>query len=238
MEVFMRLTGMVLSIALGCGLVAQEPVVAKESHYVSVERFDLRALLPEPPAAGSVAAQADLLAVLQAQAWRTPEQERFAKQVDGGGPWDYQVLLNLAHSKSLPRCEQLFKHIRSDMNELSSRTKDLYARPRPPKVDAHVKPCVFLPGSGSYPSGHTFRLHVWAGVWAELFPDRRSDLLNQARAFAWGRVLGGVHFPTDLVGGELLAQHFLKALIASPEFQKELEACRQELKGAALAKVS
>jgi hypothetical protein len=74
MEICMRLSGMVLSIALGCGLMAQEPAVAKESRDVSVEQFDLRALLPEPPAAGSVAAEADLLAGLQAQAWRPPNR--------------------------------------------------------------------------------------------------------------------------------------------------------------------
>ena len=40
-----------------------------------------RAALPQPPAAGSLAAQSDLETVLQVQAWRTPDQVALAQRL-------------------------------------------------------------------------------------------------------------------------------------------------------------
>ena len=51
-------------------------------HYFQPADFDLRAILPPPPAPGSIAASADLESVLQAQAWRTPEQVAWAQFVE------------------------------------------------------------------------------------------------------------------------------------------------------------
>lgn len=239
----MRPLGIALSALLslaGPGIIAQEPPLLSlhGSHFVSVQSLDLKTLLPEPPAPGSLAAEADLMAVLQAQAWRSPEQMQLAQRVDKGTAWDFTALPKGCEAKALPLTEKLFKHLGDDLWNLAYATKSLYERPRPPRADARVKPCVPLSSSGSYPSGHTFRLYVWAGVWSELFPELRTQFQTQAQTDAWGRVLGGVHFPTDLVGGERMAQRFLKALLASPDFQKELEASKKEVAGIALKKAS
>src|SRR5438309_1697001 len=51
-------------------------------HFTKIDRLDLAAILPDPPAAGSLAANADLETVLQVQAARTPEQVAWAQVVE------------------------------------------------------------------------------------------------------------------------------------------------------------
>lgn len=95
-------------------------------------------------------------------------------------------------------------------------------------MDAGIRPCVPLPGSGSYPSGHSLYIFVEAGVLAEVFPEHREALMTLAHRAAWGRIQGGVHFPTDVVGGRLLAEILVKEMKESEAFQRAVEACRKE----------
>src|SRR4051812_35827138 len=76
---------------------------------------------------------------------------------------------------------------------------------------------VHLPGfDNSYPSGHTLRSVLLAGLVAALWPHRRR------LAFAWAAValplllVAGFHTPSDIAGGALLAV-FLLAL--APDFR-------------------
>src|SRR6185295_2755416 len=46
--------------------------------FVKLDTFNVMAVVPSPPPSGSFAAQVDLETVLQAQAWRTPEQVAWA----------------------------------------------------------------------------------------------------------------------------------------------------------------
>jgi len=82
--------------------------------------------------------------------------------------------------------------------------------------------------SSSFPSGHSLYLFVQAGVLGELFPEFREELQAHAHRSAWTRVLGGVHFPTDVVGGRLLAEAILAHLKTIPAFREAVEACRAE----------
>jgi acid phosphatase (class A) len=203
-------------------------------HFFAPDAIDLGAILPVPPASGSLAAQADLEAVLQAQAWRTPEQVAWAKLVAAAdmfpvyatgvpfGPWFTR--------ENLPSLAQLFKDEGEDWSACrwSKADKTLYPRMRPFLVDARVQPCVNRPDSGSYPSSHAILAFVWAGVLSEIFPEKRTELFDCAHRAAWGRVLGGVHFPSDLVGGRVAAAAIVAQLKKSAAFQAAVEKCRAE----------
>jgi acid phosphatase (class A) len=198
--------------------------------FVRSDAFDFAKILPAPPAPGSTAAQADLEVVLQAQAWRTPEQVAWARRVDVGDLFDFaDVLGTWFRKEKLPVTAALLASVDSELDAGIDASKKVFARPRPFVADARVLPCVKRLDEGSYPSGHTIGFFVEAGVLAEIIPERRAELFEFAGKAAWGRVLGGVHYPTDLVGGRLLAAAIMEALKRNPAFQIEAAKCRAEV---------
>jgi len=203
--------------------------VAKGGHFVKPEAFDIAKVLPEAPAPGSLAAQADLEAVLQAQAWRTPEQVEWAKVIDKDNAFNHASVLGAWFTKeNLPVTAKFLADVTEDVNAVGALTKKLHARPRPSQVDPRVHPVVPVPLTASYPSGHVTRAFAWAAVLAEIFPDKRAELFARAERAGWGRVLAGVHFPSDVVGGRLMAEAIVTELKKSAAFQAAVEKCRAE----------
>jgi acid phosphatase (class A) len=210
------------------------------AHFISPGTIDLPRVVPAPPAPGSLGASADLAVVLQAQAWRTPEQIAWAKVVekqtivtlygDLFGPW--------FTAENLPTVMKLMTDVADDVRPISEAAKKQYSRARPYVVDSRVKPCVEAPVNDSYPSGHALAEYLMAGFLTEIHPDRQADLFERAQRAAWGRIIGGVHFPTDLEGGRRLAAAVLVELKKSPAFRAALEKCRAELATAARKKAA
>ncbi len=203
--------------------------IAKGGHFVKADRFDIATLLPAPPAPGSLAAETDLEAVLAAQTWRTPEQVAWAKLIEHDNAFNHASVLGAWFTReNLPRTAEFLRDVTDDVNAVGALTKILHARPRPPLVDARVTPVVGLPASGSYPSGHATRAYVWALALAEIFPEQREALLERAHRASWGRVIGGVHFPSDTISGRILAEAVMAELKKSAAFRAAVGECRAE----------
>ncbi len=202
------------------------------ARFVRVQELDFLALLPSPPPAGSIAAAADLDTVLQVQASRSPEDIAWARTIEKD-----DVFLNRAivgewlEPSNLPVTAAFFRSLATDLKAIDTASKLPFKRHRPYEVDARVKPCVSLPSSSSYPSGSALQALVWAELLAELVPGKRAALLERAHRAAWGRVIGGVHFPTDIEAGRRLAAPFLAACRANPEFRARFDAVREEFAG-------
>jgi acid phosphatase (class A) len=245
----MSAIGWVLVAAAGVGPVAAEvapangvnvmqPAGVVEANFVRVGSLDFKALLPEPPGVGSLAAEADLATVRQAQAWRTPTQVAWAKLVERDDVFNYASLMgDWFNKEQLPRLAEFFRRIGEDMPAIDRAAKLPFQRPRPSTVDASVQPCVTVPTSTSYPSGSAMQAWVWGELLAEIFPYRREEILERAERAAWGRVIGGVHFPSDLAGGKRLASVYLGEAWKNVEFQVGVEASRAELMRVALENV-
>ncbi len=202
--------------------------------FVTLEAFDFRAILAGPPAADSLAAHADLETVRQVQAWRTPEQVTWAKLVEKDNIFNHaEILGTWFNAARLPATAAFFKRIGDDMRVLDGASKKPFLRPRPTTVDSHVQPCVALPASSSYPSGSAMQAFVWAELLAEAVPAKREELIARAHRAAWGRVIGGVHFPSDVVAGRLLAVVYLNEARKNTAFRDAFAACRAELTAAA-----
>jgi acid phosphatase (class A) len=207
---------------------------AAQPFFVRLDAFDFRALLPAPPAAGSLAARTDLETVLQVQAWRTPEQVDWAKRVARDSVFFNREVLGAWFSEErLPLAAAFFRRLGDDIRALDGAAKLPFQRLRPSAVDPRVQPCVELPTSSSYPSGSGMQAFVWAELLAEIFPAQRDALLARASRAAWGRVIGGVHFPSDVVAGRTLATAYLAIARTVPEFARQLEAVTAELRAAA-----
>lgn len=220
---------------------AQENVMrpgapAAVTRFVKLEAFNFKNLVPPPPAPSSLAAQSELETVLQVQAWRTSEQEAWARSVEKDTVFNHaSVVGEWFKPERLPLTAVLFKQIGDDMRALDAAAKKPFLRPRPSTVDPRVRPCVAVPPSTSYPSGAAMQAFVWAELLSELLPSRRQELLERAHRAAWGRVLGGVHFPSDLLAGQLMAAAYLKECRNNRAFQDALENCKRELARAPLS---
>lgn len=198
-------------------------------HFLAPGAVDFARILPPPPGPDSITAQADLEAVLQVQAARTPEQEAWAKFNEKDDLFGYRrVLGDWFTAANLPVTAEFFKQVTSDSAVASSAIKNLYSRPRPPKLDARVQPCVDLPKTGGYPSGHAMRAELRAVLLAEIFPEKKIELAEFARNAGWSRVIGGVHFPTDVKAGKFLADALVVELLKNPAVRAAIEKCRAE----------
>lgn len=228
------------ALALGAVVTAQETVMrpaasrAAGTPFVAAEALDFRSLLPAPPATGSLAAEVDLAAVLQVQAWRTAEQVAWAKAVEKDNVFNHAEILGAWFTpERLPATAAFFRRIGEDMRLLDGSAKKPFLRPRPTAVDPRVEPCVTVPASTSYPSGSGMQAEVWARLLAEILPARRDALLARAQRAGWGRVIGGVHFPSDIVAGARLGDAYLAAARRNAAFRAAFEACRAEVSAAA-----
>ncbi|MEY2879593.1 MAG: hypothetical protein RLZZ15_1973 [Verrucomicrobiota bacterium] len=224
----------------GQGDAMKKPASPAVVTFVAVDTAQLVQVLPAPPAAGSIAAAADLEAVVQAQGWRTAAQVEWARAVDKN---DVFVLFGAEGllganftAEKFPRLIALLKAATDDTRPPIDAAKQLHARARPFKIDGRVQPCIDLPAGDSYPSGHGFGAHFRAAILAEIFPGKRAQLEERAHRIAWGRVLAGVHFPSDVEAGRRLAEASVAELQKSAAFRAALEACRAEAAAAELKK--
>lgn len=206
------------------------PAKVAVAHFIKPTAVDCAMILPPPPAAGTLSARADLEAVLQMQAWRTPEQVVWAKRIEKNDAFIFGDVIGAWFTReNLPLTAALLKDVDEDRRAVTDVAKNLFARPRPWVVDPRVQPCVEKPTNDSYPSGHATSIFTRAGVLAEIFPEKKVEIFEFAHRAAWGRVYGGVHFPSDLVGGWTLAEPVVEELNKSAAFQAQIETCRAEI---------
>jgi membrane-associated phospholipid phosphatase len=82
--------------------------------------------------------------------------------------------------------------------------KGVFDRARPPVADPGLDPVGVLPGSASFPSGHSATAFAAAVAVGLLYPRLMKPLLVLAAVIAVSRVYLGVHFATDVLAGSLL----------------------------------
>ncbi|MGV3731284.1 MAG: hypothetical protein ACO1NN_11065 [Sphingopyxis sp.] len=208
-------------------------VPAGAQTFVDANRDGLIALMEAPPADGSVAGAADLEAVHIIEELRAPGIEREAA-IDGDMPalqWAQRSLGPGYSPDQQPEAFALFELVRADMTKVVDDIKASgHQRQRPHQRDPGVRPSLSIEGHGSnaWPSGRAAATRVWAGALADIFPERSDALVHAARRSAHLRVIGGVHYPSDLIAGYRLADAFLAKLRASPLYQCRLAAARNE----------
>jgi acid phosphatase (class A) len=239
--------------ALLSALVAAPPVPAQENpmqpaapaaavHFVKIDPVALEGILPEPPAADSLVARAELDTILEVQSARTPEQVTWAGLVDRAdlfAGFGAGGLLGAQFTKAnFPLLVELDAAAYADLRPMVDAAKKRFARLRPFVADPRIKPCVPLSAGNSYPSGHAYGAYLYAALLAELFPEKRDAIFDRARYFAWGRVIGGVHYPSDLEAGRRLAEFGFAELMKSAAFRAALEKCRAEAAAVALKKAA
>jgi membrane-associated phospholipid phosphatase len=83
---------------------------------------------------------------------------------------------------------------------------------------------------GSFPSGHTTAAYSVGITLATLLPELAPEILARASEAGNNRIVLGVHYPLDVVGGRISGEVALAARWSDPTFRSEvLEPARQEL---------
>jgi acid phosphatase (class A) len=196
------------------------------------------ALLPPPPAAGSMALAADEEAHQKAKAQRSPA--RFALAASDAGlrfpaaAATFSCALGAPISaQATPHLTMLLRRSLTDAGLATYAAKDSYQRQRPfaAMKDGTCAPAseAALAKDGSYPSGHAALGWGWALLLAELAPDRADALLQRGHAFGQSRVICGVHWQSDVDQGRLVGAATVARLHADPTFSAQAALARQEI---------
>ncbi|GIW03897.1 MAG: haloperoxidase [Thermomicrobiales bacterium] len=163
---------------------------------------------PPPPPFRSVAWQAELAAVHEAVARRTPEQEAAVMFWAGGpgtvtpaGIWiEISRDLAIAHGLDLPQAARalaLTAVALADAFICCWDAKYTYWTARPITADPTLDVLIPTPPFPSYTSGHATASAAAATVLGHLFPDEAEELVAKAEEAKQSRLWAGIHFAID-----------------------------------------
>ncbi len=220
-------------IALVSLTLVAAPLHADEPRYFTTDQFDPVAILPPPPAPGSAEEAADLATIVAVHKTCTPSDMATAKSQESLNVYTFAPVIGPFFQRdTLPATRTLFHRVHKTTEEIQNTAKTAFHRTRPYVLEpslAEDQP----EDSYSYPSAHSTSATVCALILADLFPEKRDDILAFGRTIGWHRVQYGKHFPTDIYAGRVLAQAIVRQLKTNPDFQHDFAAAKIELTTAA-----
>tara|TARA_R110000787_G_scaffold179678_1_gene291551 strand:- start:596 stop:1264 length:669 start_codon:yes stop_codon:yes gene_type:complete len=195
------------------------PQKTENNKFLPVGEVVAESLIGAPPEVGSPEFNRQMAVVLWMQKIRTPEQVTFVEKplnFDRFAPilgHDLDVVDRVALEETL---DEVISQVRQNYDAV----KDRYDYPRPFKVSDAVKPVGDARPVASYPSGHAIRATVYARLLTDIFPEREAELSELARQIGYGRVTAGVHYPMDVISGQLLGNAYADVILKQPAFQE------------------
>ena len=196
--------------------------------YISKESYpEIRKDLPPPPTLNSAGQSFDEDTLLSLQASRTPEDCRRANsEVQINFDVFFGEPLGPLTKLEVEKVKPFMMKVDQDSFYFAEQLKHEFPRPRPYDYIKGLEPCVPKEQTLAYPSGHAAISALWAMVGADLFPEKAISLKQRADEIARDRVLGGVHHPSDIEAGKLVARSLYEKLQSSAKFQEDLRKVR------------
>ena len=241
---------------------AMPAAALSDAPYIARGSFDVVHLMPPPPLTGSEAERRDIEAVVQLQDSSSPERIKLAEQDSTNGMNAFQTVLGPSFELNrLPIVAAFLGKVGRDTQFATAMGKDCWERPRPFVLDSRVhppgtmeeqtlnrlgqpnraphdasSPCPpLMPApaySYSYPSGHSTFGAMSAILLADMVPEKRRELYARGWQFGESRVVGGVHYPSDVEAGRIDATAMVALMMLNHDFQSDLAAARAELRAA------
>lgn len=224
---FMKKQLVFVFAALALGACAhRQPAVTEQAHvqqvyYVNAEPFKTMQFAP-PPASNSMQQQADIAAVLSWQNKRTEADCAKSSQTAASDYYSFWGAKSPFPEPLPAAVKEFFERLASDLGTAVENLKNRYQRPRPYMAYSDAQPCIKKSKGFSYPSGHSSFSRVFANVLSELVPERRAEFFAKADEIARDRVIGGVHFPSDIAAGKVFGDQYHAELLKSEAYQKDI----------------
>ena len=172
--------------------------------------------LPAPPAAGTAAYDQDFITLHQLQDHRTPEEcaaadaESSFTLENGFGP-----ATGVLTDAEVKQAKFLSIRVIAKTAIAVFYYKQKFKRPRPFNEDKTLTPCVHIPHDLAYPSGHSATGYALALALSKKFPAKRDIIMQQGLQIGENRLIGGVHHPSDVEAGRVLAAQVVKHMYVS-----------------------
>lgn len=205
--------------ALAGPLQARDP---QSGVYLPAGSVDAAALIGPPPAVGSTKFEQEMTVVLWLQRTRTPEQIAFVRKtldLEEFAPLVAVPLVGVDGIALKQTIDGAIDEVRADYDAL----KAVFDLPRPYQVNDAVHPVTDPRPVTSYPSGHAIRATVYARLLSEIFPEQKQALMELAQQIGYGRVIAGVHYPTDILAGMKLGHAYADVIVKQAAFKQAVE---------------
>ncbi len=206
---------------------------ARAANYLDDTTPDLARIVPPPPANDSAQTRRELDELLQLQHDRTPKDVEYARANIPIGLQQFAAVLGheAEMTKSMPASvKSLFEAVRKDESALLSAAKKHFDRPRPIALDSRIEPVLEPIVNSAYPSGHATWVFMTAVLLADLVPERRAEIWARAEDFARQRVVGGVHYSSDIDAGRIAGAVVAAYLLESPRYRADAATAGADLR--------
>ena len=211
--------------------VAGPALAAEPLPYVTTKQIDLTRLLAPPPAVDSAQTQAEIQEVLRVQAGRTAEMEAAAKADQQEDVFRFANVLGKSFkAENLPLATPFFERVANNEGVIVDPAKDAWKRPRPFMASSEVKPVVKMSKSGAYPSGHASVGYLLAVVLSDMVPEKRGEIFKRAAEYADNRIVGGVHYASDIQAGRIAGTSIAAIMMSQPEYQRDFALAKAEVR--------
>jgi acid phosphatase (class A) len=216
------------------GLVCSGSVLARDkSPFITAKEINLSMLLPPPPANDSLQTKKELAEVLKFQVTRTPEMIARAQADEAENVWRFADVMGPKFTaERMPEVAKFFQRIVDTEGAVVDPFKDVWKRPRPHMYSDLVKPVVKLSKSGSYPSGHATDATLMAIVLSNMVPENRAAIMARGAEYANNRVIGGIHFRSDIEAGRITGTVIAARLQTRDDFNAAYDTAKAELRSA------
>jgi acid phosphatase (class A) len=202
--------------------------------YSDAREVNLLTLLPPPPAPDSVQTKNELAEILTIQVTRTKEMEARAIADATENIWRFADAVDSPkfNAATLPKTAAFFDRIIETEAAVVDPAKDVWKRQRPHLFSELVHPVVPLSKSGSYPSGHSTVGTLMGVELANMLPEKRAAIMARAWEFGHNRVVGGIHYSSDIEAGRISGIVIAQTISTHADFRQEFEAAKAELRAA------
>jgi acid phosphatase (class A) len=172
---------------------------------LSILDIDIKTILPEPPKNSSQKTRKELELISEMTESRTRKELDLIYIVDNE---PLELFENFLQAKNLPFPHITFIDYYNVLEQYIYALKYYFNRARPEQVapyynldidilytDTHQTP--------SYPSGHTMYSELAAHIASEKYPEYKEDFFELSNYCGLGRILQGVHYPSDNAASRL-----------------------------------